>query len=114
MNAIFQLFLNLALSIGIEGVLVYALFRSKQVCYASLLCNLLTNPILNLLLFIVLRFQTGLYWPALVMLELAVVLAEAYVYRLLLDMTTKRALGVSLLLNAVSYGVGALFWQLAQ
>ena len=113
MNAVAQLFVNLALSIVVEGALLYARFRSVRFCYASLLCNLLTNPLLNLLIQLVLRFSPGLYWAALVPLEIAVVFAEAYVYRLLCDFSVKRALLISLLLNAASYGAGALFWSVA-
>ena len=112
MSPIAQLFINLALSIAIEGVLAFALFRSPRFCYDTLLCNLLTNPLVNLLVMAALRLRPDLYWPILILLEIAVVFVEAYLYRLLFDMPNKRALAVSLLVNAVSYGAGVIFWNL--
>lgn len=112
MSAVSQLLVNLALSILIEGALAYALLRSWRFVYVTLLCNLLTNPVVNLLTFAALRFLPGLYWVALIALELAAVLVEARVYTLLYGMANRRALFLSLLINAVSYGAGAVFWRM--
>lgn len=112
MSAAITLAVNLALSIGIEGALAYAFTRLPTAVYASALCNLLTNPLLNVLLFAVLRFFPAAYWGALVALELAVIAGEASLYRMLTGMRPGRAALLSVALNAVSYGVGAVFWRL--
>ena len=51
----------------------------------------LTNPALNLLLLAVANLAPPLYWPALILLELAAVAVEARVYRSMLDWTRSRA-----------------------
>lgn len=108
MNAFFWLIGCLALTILIEGALAALLFGRWHAVYATLLCNLLTNPLVNLILLFVLRLSPGLYVPALSVLELCVVLGEGLLLRKLLPRPFPRALAVSLLLNAASFGAGLL------
>jgi len=99
--------LCLLLTVLVEGGLMALLFRSRRFVYYSFLCNLLTNPALNLLLTLcVTLLGVSWYWPALAVLEVAVVLAEAYVYRLLCGFTFVKAFGVSALLNLTSFLAG--------
>lgn len=77
---------------------------------ASLLCNVLTNPILNLslaLLGYVLPDQNALI-VLLVVLEIAVVFFEAFLYHKLLGESYKKCLLISLICNTCSFGVGLL------
>lgn len=85
------------------------LFRRRDFVYYSLLCNLLTNPALNLILLLAVNLA-GLeaYLPALIAAELAAVLVEAWVLRLLCRFRLSKALVLSLLLNAVSFAAGLL------
>jgi len=97
----------LALSVLVEGSLMALLFRSRRFVYYSFLCNLLTNPALNLLLALtVTLLGAAWYWPALALLEIIVVLVEAFVYRLLCGFAFVKALGVSALLNLASFLAG--------
>jgi len=99
--------LCLLLSVLTEGILIALLFHNRQYVYYSFLCNLLTNPALNLLLALtVTLLGAAWYWPAVAVLELAVVFIEAYVYRLLCGFPFSKALGVSTLLNLASFLIG--------
>ena len=108
MEAFFLIVLALALTIVVEcGLSLF--FRSKQLTYAVLLCNLLTNPLLNLLLLLfVMFFGREFYYVVLVALELVVVGVEAFVIRLLTDYRPAKALLLSFFFNAASYSVGLL------
>lgn len=104
---------NLAATIIIEGTLIALLFRRRDFVYYSFLCNLLTNPAVNLLLALVTTYLgTEFYYPALILLEVSAVLIEAYVYRTLCGFKTIKALCVSALANTISFGAGFLFYSL--
>lgn len=108
----------LALTAAVEGAAMLALGRggrlgvpARRAAYASLLCNLLTNPLLNLLLLLAGWWLGAAARQWLVLpLELAVVAGEAALYHLLLSWGAKRAVAVSLLLNSLSYLVGLLLF----
>jgi len=75
--------------------------------YYSLLLNLLTNPLLNLLLWLIfLAGGRGWYTLFLWVLEVCVVLGEGLLYARLCAWPLRRALLVSLLLNGLSLAVG--------
>lgn len=104
---------NLAATIVIEGALMALLFRRRDFVYYSLLCNLLTNPAVNLLLALVTAsLGAALYYPALVLLEVTAFLVEAYVLRLLCGFKTAKALWQSALINTASFGAGLLFYSI--
>ena len=107
MNAFGMLGLCLLLTLVIEEALLLPA-RKLRLHYACLLANLLTNPALNLVLLAVANLMPPLYWPALILLELAAVAVEARVYRSMLDWARSRAWAVSLGLNAASFGLGYL------
>lgn len=111
---IFLIFLgNLAATIIIEGAVIALLFRRHDFVYYSFLCNLLTNPAVNLLLVLaVTALGTAFYYPALAVLEISAVIIEAYVYRMLCGFKTSKALWVSALANAASFLAGFLFYSL--
>lgn len=99
----------LGLTILVEGAAMALLFGKRRYVYCSLLCNLLTNPALNLLLLLAVNgLGADAYAPALFLLEFAVVLVEGYVIRLLCSFSRRKALAVSLLLNALSFLAGLL------
>lgn len=101
--------LLLAVTEGLECAAAALAFRTRPTVYAVFLCNLLTNPAVNLLLWMgVSAWGLGAYWPLLAALEAAAVAVEAAVLRLLCRWTVRRAALVSLLLNALSCGVGLL------
>lgn len=83
--------------------------QSLMAALAALLMNLLTNPLLNLLLLLFYRASgesLAVYYTALALGELAVVAAEAAILRAMLDASKKRAFAASLALNAASFLFG--------
>ncbi|MEA5051068.1 MAG: hypothetical protein VB021_06295 [Oscillospiraceae bacterium] len=105
----------LLLTAAVEGALMLLLFRRADYAYYSVLCNLLTNPLLNLLLCgAALAFGRGPAYVALLAgLECAVAGTEAMVYRRLCGWGAARALGVSAILNAASFFTGWALWPAA-
>lgn len=110
MNAALLLLLCLLLTLAIEEALLLPA-RSPRLHYACLLANLLTNPALNLLLIALYNRLSGLFWPALILLELAAVAAEAWAYRSMTNWPRRRAFLLSLGLNAASFGLGWLIMR---
>lgn len=98
-----------AATVAVEGLLAFALFRERRLVYYTFLCNLLTNPALNGLLTLAVRsFGLGVYTPVLVVLEIAVVLVEAFVLNYLTGRGRGASLVLSLMLNAASFAVGRI------
>lgn len=107
MSALLRLLAALALTVAVECSAA-ALLLGRRAAYAALLCNLLTNPLLNALLLL-----CEALWPAgraaaLALLEAAVVAGEAALLARLLRAPLCQALPLSLLLNALSFGAGLL------
>ena len=96
----------LALTEAVE-CLLSALFRSRRLVYAVFLVNLLTNPIVSVVLILTLAF-TGrpIPWALIAALEVVVWLVEACLLKALTGCSMKAALARSLLFNAVSFSVG--------
>ena len=110
MYQILLLIAALALTIVVECGLSLA-FRSRQLSLAVLLGNLLTNPLLNLILLLYAVFVGEVhYYTLMAVLEMAAVLAETWVIRSLTDYPPLKAGLLSLFFNATSFGVGLLFW----
>ena len=111
---IYLLFLiNLLLTVFIEGGLIFIIYRRKNFVYYSFLCNILTNPAINLLLWLIVWFVGRQFYTAgLIVLELAVLLVEAYIYKLLCGFKSLKALMLSFILNVASYGFGTIFYSL--
>ena len=102
---------NLALTVAVEGAVMWLLFRRRDYMYYSLLANVITNPAVNLLLFFCVGSLGWSYWPILCVLEISAVVIEAVIYGKICDFGTGtaawgKALGVSVLLNVLSYGAG--------
>ncbi len=104
---------NFLLTSFIEGIIIYLLYRKKEFVYYSLLCNMLTNPAMNLLLFFAAKvFGLAYYYLILIVLEIIVVLAEAFIYKLLGNLKTSKSLFLSALLNLSSFLIGWILYQL--
>jgi len=103
---------NLALTVVVEGAAMGILFRRRDCIYYSLLANVVTNPAVNLLLFFCAGSLGWSYWPVLCVLETGAVAAETVIYRKICDFGPTpasawgTALGLSVLLNGLSYGAG--------
>ena len=76
---------------------------------ASLICNVLTNPLLNCILqYSYARLSAPEITALTIALEAGVVVCEAVLYRLILAEPMKKCAAVSLGSNAFSYGAGKL------
>lgn len=113
MNPFFLLFRNLFLTVLIEGALVLVFAKRKTVLYHSVLLNMLTNPLVNLLLMAWASFiplaEVPYYYLATAFLEIAAVAAEGALYYKMGDFGLKKAFFASLGLNAASFFFGLLF-----
>lgn len=97
------------LTVLIEGAVIFAIFRRKKYVYYSFLCNLLTNPALNLLLALAMTLLGArVYFPALLLAELAVVCVEAAVYKYICGFGAGKSVILSAVLNALSFAAGFL------
>ncbi len=76
----------------------------------SLLCNVVTNPVLNVVVAMVLVGTNNYtaYYLVLALLEITVVFVEGLYYRHFVGIEYKKAFLVSLIANVFSYLVGAI------
>jgi len=97
------------LTLLIECTIMFLVFKSKQFVYYIFLCNLLTNPALNLItLEIGQKFGDFWYKVAIIILELAVVIIEGRIIYTLCGFEAKKAIVVSFVLNSASFCCGFL------
>lgn len=103
---------NLLMTSFVEGAAIYLLYKKRDFVYYSLLCNLLTNPAMNLFLLIgVKTLGSSYYWLCLAILEIIAMLAEAYIYQMLGGLKISRALLLSAFLNSSSFLFGFMIWH---
>ena len=99
----------LLLTIFLEGVIILFLFRRPIYVYYSVLCNLLTNPALNLVLSVsIYLWGARVYYPVLVLCEVIVIIIEAIVYSYLCRLRFSKSIALSFLLNGVSCVSGVI------
>jgi hypothetical protein len=105
--------LAFVLTVLIECTSMFLIFKSKQFVYYVFLCNLLTNPALNLIALGV-EYIWGAfgYKLSIIILEIGVVIVEAYIIRLLCGFKTKKSILISTVLNSLSYGAGLMFFSM--
>ena len=107
MTAVFQLVFALVITIVIEGVVIFAIFRKGNILYYSLLNNVLTNPALNVIVSVLCQLiGNEFYMPILMFFEVVVVFIEGFVYCYLCRWKLSKALLISLLLNSISLSLG--------
>ena len=101
------LFASLAITVFAEGVLTAIWFKNGRMVYFSVLCNLITNPALNILVIAaVSAFGAAAYVPAVALMELAVFAVEAYIWRSLCRFSWGKALWIAFITNLLSFGAG--------
>ena len=112
MNPVFIIIKNLLLTVLIEGALVLVFAKSRETVYHSVLVNMLTNPLVNLVLISWGSFVSlpavPYYYIATAFLEIAAVITEWLLYYKMGDFGIKKAFFASFLLNAASYSFGLL------
>lgn len=107
------MFIALILTVVIEAAVMFAMTRSKEWVKFNLYCNLITNPLINLGLMYVTRHAEGLYYIALLIGELLVLISEWILYKLMSDTNLTKCFVRSFVTNAVSCVIGlvlSLFW----
>ena len=102
----------LLITIAIECGIAFLLFRKGSYVYFVLLLNILTNPLLNFIMLVYFSYMgySG-YYILLYALEAAVVVTEGLIFSKLSDIKAGKALFISLLLNAASYGAGLIIFR---
>lgn len=103
-----QMLLAFIITAAVEGIAAFLYFRSIRGVYCSFVCNMLTNPMLNVILLLATaNFGTTIYVPLLVLLELIAVLAEAKVYsNIMASVNFKKSIVISACFNALSFTIG--------
>ncbi|OPX46198.1 hypothetical protein CLHUN_00140 [Ruminiclostridium hungatei] len=105
--------LALVLSMSVECFTAFLLYRSRKLAYCIFLCNLLTNPPLNLITLLVQKACGHQWYPGSLMAgELAVVIIEGFVIKKLYAFDVKKALVLSFILNTASFITGLLILYL--
>ena len=112
MNPALIILRNLLLTVLVEGVLVLVFIKRRKTFYHSVLVNMATNPLVNLLLILWASFVTlptvPYYYFATAFLEVAAVITEWILYYKMGDFGIKKAFLASLMLNAASFSFGLL------
>ena len=108
MNIFIQLLRALILTVIIEGTAVMIITKSRKVLLHSVYCNLMTNPLLNLIGLLISFYSRGAFIAWIVIGEAAVVLSEAALYRLFGDMEKKRSYIISFIANLCSFKAGLI------
>lgn len=103
------------ITVLIECSITYLIYRSKNFMYYIFLCNLLTNPALNLITILVQHIFGNLWYSvSLVIGETAVILIEGKTIKALCDFTAGKALKLSLILNTSSFAAGLILLLIAK
>lgn len=100
---------NLFLTVLIEGILMLIFTKSGKKALHSVPVNMLTNPLLNLILIAFAGFfapGAALYFCVAAVLEISVLFAEAFLYRKMGDFDRRESFFASLLLNGASFCFG--------
>ncbi len=96
----------------IECTSMFLIFKSKRFVYYVFLCNLLTNPAVNLIALGVGHILGGFWYKLSIMiLEIIVVIIEAYIIHLLCGFKAKKSVLISTVLNSLSYCSGLLIFE---
>lgn len=90
----------LSLTLFIEGIVICGFEPRRKWLWASIICNIITNPLINLILYPL--YGHNLYALVFLLLELGVVIAECFIYKEIIKCRWKKCLLASLTANAVS------------
>ena len=110
-------FSQLALTVLLEGTIMWVWQRSREAVEYSVLCNLMTNPLLNLLIIGMSHLGILTFYINVItlILEALVVIAEMLAYRGMMRISMKKAFLISFVLNVSSYlfgvAIGVLGYQ---
>ena len=99
-----------ALTCIIEIIPLLFLKNRRQLIKTSLLCNVITNPIMNIILAIFAVYVTNLtaYTGIVIVMEIAVIMFEAFIFYNLIEESIKKCVVISVIINICSFIVGFL------
>lgn len=100
----------LVLTIVVEDLIMLVLTRSKKWAYYNLLCNLVTNPLINIVAGMVwlVYMDSWQYTVTVAVGELVVFAVEALLYRAMTGEPNKKCFVRSFVTNGLSFLVGLL------
>lgn len=102
---------TLTLTVLIEGIAIIYFKPHKRVLLASVLGNILTNPLLNIALIIIgVKCGNTVYATAVICGELLAIIVETKVYRVLTGLSVRRCFLISMLANCISYFTGVILY----
>ena len=109
-----DLLLALALTLLIEVPLGAIILKRKDSVIPLVLINVLTNPALNAILFLIFSLTKNytVYFTVLTIGELAVFIGEGFLLHTLCDLPQKRALILSTIMNSCSLFLGSAMLSL--
>lgn len=99
-----------ALTCIIEMIPLIFLKKRGKWIITSFLCNVITNPIMNIILAILAVYVTNLavYIGIVIVLEIAVILFEAFIFYNVMDESKRKCIIVSIVINTCSFLIGFL------
>lgn len=104
--------ISLSLTLLIEGLIAFLWgLRGKKNLLVVLLVNVLTNPLAVLVYWLYQVYAGSHSLPVQVIIELAVVMAEAYIYRSFAEddrFRIPRPIELAIVANVFSWGIGRL------
>lgn len=96
-----------AITVLLESIPILFLREKKAWWKASLICNVITNPTLNLIILLLTWLLWRQNWDTLrFALEMTVVFLEAFFYHRMLGKGFVRCFLLSLIANAISFVIG--------
>ena len=111
MGQIINILLKLLIATCVFEIIPLLFFKSRGKRIAtSLLCNVLTNPLLNVILFLVAGFisNQATYILIVLVLELAVVAFESFIIYNIMNESATKCIKVSAVCNAFSFTMGLI------
>lgn len=109
MGQIINILLKLFIATCIFEIIPLLFFKNRGKRIAtSLLCNIATNPLLNVILFLVAWFVPNqvTYIVIVLILELAVVVFESFIIYNVMNESATKSIKVSAICNAFSFAMG--------
>lgn len=96
------------LTMIIEFCIIKLFFLKKKIFISVLLMNLLTNPLVVYLYCLMLMFNFKYIFQVTIFMEIMVCIIEGIGYKYLLNISLKKAFGISILANAIAYIIGLI------
>ena len=100
----------LGFTLLIEGIVICGFDPWRKWLLASIICNIITNPLINLILYPI--HGHSFYALAFLLLEVGVVIAEALIYKGITKCNSGKCLLASLIANALSCISGIIIFNI--